>query len=203
MPVECFQQELHLPNELLSLIINELAPDTAYDDITRAALASCRLTSRVFCSLATPVLFSSIELSEGLNHDPSSHNDRIVAFEERATRLNQIVANHDIAASIQTLTLRCESLTNATLTSAILHHLSHIRNFTLECNWTLDFYSVTGDLASSIQTLCRSSTLTTLTLGNIIGFPIAVMTSYPNLRRLCLYRIEFCVNPFFSMFCIN
>ena len=57
---------LHLPNEILAVIINELAldnKDNAGNDNDNdrnkilAALASCRLASHVLCSLATPLFF--------------------------------------------------------------------------------------------------------------------------------------------------
>jgi hypothetical protein len=77
------QAEFHLPNELLSIIINKLAADTEDNDIAPAALASCRLASHVLCSLATPLLFSSIELIE---NSRACHRDREVAFRDRVTR---------------------------------------------------------------------------------------------------------------------
>ena len=53
-----------LPNKLLLAIINELMLETEDKSITLAALASCCLASHVLCSVATPVLFSSLELTE-------------------------------------------------------------------------------------------------------------------------------------------
>jgi hypothetical protein len=110
-----FQQQTlrQLPNELLSVIINELASDT--DIRTLAALASCRLASYVLCSLATPFLFSSIELGPEVNR----------SLKERVTKLNELLTIHDIAASVHTLTLRCEKadLVDGTLIPEILHRL--------------------------------------------------------------------------------
>jgi hypothetical protein len=67
-------EEIHFPNEILSIIINELASsDTEDNDET---LASCRLASYALCSLATPVLFSSIRLTD-FKHDAWSTDCRL------------------------------------------------------------------------------------------------------------------------------
>ena len=201
------QTEIQLPNELLSIIINELASDS--DIRTLAALASCRLASHALCSLVTPLFFSSIALTGSLG-PWSSLNHRVWTFEYRATELNQLLTRttHDIATSVHTLTLHCEEVNcksprSGTLISEILRRLPHIRNFTLICEDNfLEFSSITEEFSSAIQALCRSPNLTTLDLGNIRHFPIAILT--PNLRRLRLTCSTFCVNcHLFCIFCIS
>ena len=195
MRLHCVQAGTQLPNELLSIIINELASDS--DKRTLATLASCRLASHVLCSLATPFFFSSIELTGGLGPWLSRRQD----FENQATKLNQLLTQttYDIAASIRTLTLRCNGVTlknsiNATLTSEILRRLPHIRNFTLES----DFSSITKNFSSAIHALCRPN-LTTLDIFGMLQFPITFITACPNLRCLRVEAIEFCVNSIFSV----
>lgn len=194
-----------LPNELLLAIINELVPDTK-DKITQASLASFRLASRVFCSVATPFFFSSIELEANIG---DNHNADFV-FEERATGLNQLLAapqtTHDIGASVRTLTLRCkyiiafEKWSNGNLIATILHHLPHIQKFTLESTaHPLRFSLLAKDFSSAVQALCKSPNLATLELGNIKDFPISVIPACPNLRCLRLSDIDrFPVNSIFS-----
>jgi hypothetical protein len=192
------QTEIQLPNELLSIIIDELASDS--DIRTLAALASCRLASHALCSLVTPLFFSSIALTGSLD---SRH------YRDRVTKLNQLLTRttHDIATSVHTLTLRYDkghlmSPRNGTLISEILRRLPHIRNFTLKCTSYFDFSLVTEELSSAIQALCRSPKLTTLDLGHIRDFPITIIT--PNLRRLRLTCSTFCVNcHLFCIFCIS
>ena len=53
-----------LPNKLLLAIINKFMLETEDNSITLAALTSCHLTSHVLCSVATPVIFSSLELTK-------------------------------------------------------------------------------------------------------------------------------------------
>jgi hypothetical protein len=80
MHLNHFQKELHLPNEILAIIINELASDIEDNEIeTLAALACCRLVSHVLCSLATPLLFSSVRLTESLTWLQSYSN--LLVFE--------------------------------------------------------------------------------------------------------------------------
>ena len=192
--LHCGQAEFYLPNELLSIIINKLAADTEDNDIALAALASCRLASHVLCSLATPLFFSSIELIEGL--DP---HDGVVAFNDRVTKLNQLLAQttYDIAASVHTFTLRFGQV-NGTLISEILHRLPHVKHFTLEC----EEYPFTEDFSSAIEALCRSPYLTTLTFEGVENLPITLVTACHNLRCLRLLYIDFCVNSIFSVFSV-
>jgi hypothetical protein len=94
--------------------------------------------------------------------------DRVAAcclLENPATKLNEILTTHDIATSVQTLTLRCYKTdlchSNTTLISNILHPLPQMRNFTFEF-WD-DLYSVypsfslTGDFTSAISSLVQTS----------------------------------------------
>ena len=188
-------EDIHLPIEIFAIIIDHLG--------TLPALASCRLVSHAFCSLASPLFFSSLQLRECLPRW-ASRRDRIAAFRDRAEKLDQILtAGHGIADLVRTLTLCCHKVNlqnplNGILISGILHRLPRIRKFTLESEeWPLQFSSITGDF---IQAACRSPNITTLDLDNIRGFPITVITTCPNLRCLRLSRIEFRVNPFFLFF---
>ena len=192
--------EIQLPNELLEIIINELALDTE-DSITRTALASCRLASHVLHSVATPLLFSSIELTQK-NSDYVLITNEIAIFKERAIKLNQLLANRSIAASTHTLTLRCkntflEASTIGILIASIINRLPHIRNFIWDSDGTfLSFASITRNISSAIRTLCKSPNLTTLTLRGIQSFPISAITACPNLRCLRLSDTETDVNSF-------
>ena len=175
-----------------------------------AALASCRLTSHVLYSFATPLLFSSILLTESPQWY-RDYNKGVASFRKRALNLKQTLINNDIATSVQTMILRCHSTSlkdpiNGTLIAAILHRLPHIRKFTLR-GWEgadclgqiLEISSIGQDLASAIQALCRSPNLTTLNIYYIIDFPITLITQCPNLRHLLLSSIKFHVNPIFSV----
>ena len=93
------------PNEILEIIINELAldiKDIDNEDIDNdndkilAALASCRLASHVLCSLATPLFFSSISLTDDFGGSSEEYRS---LFVERATKLNDFLASRNIAAS--------------------------------------------------------------------------------------------------------
>jgi len=186
---------LHLPNEIPAIIINELALDNEDIDIDNdngkilAALASCRLASHVLCSLATPLLFSSILLTDASNNGSAGECS---LFVKRATKLNDILATRNIAASIHTLTLSCE---NRTLTdssigaiiSAILPRLPHIQKFSLGAEYT-SFCSLPMEFAAAIQGLCRSPNLTTFYLDGIQDFPFTTISTSPNLRCLRLWH---------------
>jgi hypothetical protein len=187
------QAEIQLPNELLEIIINELASDTE-DSTTRTALASCRLASHVLHSIATPLLFSSIELRQ--NPDYWLTEDEIATFEERATKLNQLLTNRNIAASIHTLTLGCkqyflETPTIDILIASIINRLPHIRNL----SWD-------GD-GLTIRTLCKFPNLTTLALQGIESLPISAITACPNLRCLRLWDTEIDVNFLFFFYILS
>ena len=176
--------DIQLPNELLSIIIDELASNLAYS--TREALASCRLASHVLCSLATAYFFPSLTLNKSCGY---------LGSPERARRLIQLLSNHDVAASVHTLTLWCgqEYLENSQtgLICEILNCLPHIRNFTFA--WV---EKVPVNVCSVIQA-CISPNLTMLDLSYIASFPITLITACPNLRCLRLKSVEFNVN--FSM----
>jgi hypothetical protein len=191
---------LHLPNEILAIILNEVASDDEYKNKTLEALASCRLVSHVLCSLATPLFFSSIRLT-----DSTADDELRSVFVKRATRLNEILTIQNIADSVHTLTLRChfptlQDSTSGTLISAILHRLSHIRSFSLEARYFFSYFSwFPEDFASAIRALCRSPSLTTLSLDRIQGFPFTAITECPNLRCLhlrCIINLD--VNLIFS-----
>jgi hypothetical protein len=189
---------LDLPNEILAIIINELASDDEDNDETLAALASCRLAFHVLCSFATPLFFSSIRLTNSTGHK----RDRRILVEQ-ATRLNEILTNYNIAVSVHTLTLcfdhqTLEDSTSVALMSDILHRLPHIRNFALETYRYTDFSSFPEDFASAIRALCRSPNLTTLCLDSIQDFPFTAIMGCPNLRCLRLgYVNDLGVNPIF------
>ena len=206
--------ELRLPTEILAIIINELALDSTGDnDRTLAALTSCRLASHVLYSLTTPLLFSSIELTDDVRLF-TSRKDRLVASNllwTRATKLRQILTTDDVAASVQNFTLRCHpenltSQTNGTLISTILHRLPHIQRFSLEALETnsergfLLFSLMTDGFSSAIQVMCRSPSLTTLYLDNIKGFPATAIAACPNLQCLHLWCVEPSVNFKFFVF---
>ena len=185
---------IHLPNELLAIIINEIASDYR----TLANLASCRLVSHIFRSLATPFFFSSIRLTD--NHSPSSYESRIIAIRKRAANLEQILTVHDIAVLVHTLTVRWPksdllSRRNGTVVSNLIHRLPYLRHFTLESvTLSVEFFLLSRDFSSAIQALCRSPHLRTLDLRYIYNFPLAAITSCPNLHQLCLTGVTFRVN---------
>ena len=121
--------ELHLPIDILATIINELASDTEDNDEvasdtedndevtedndkTLATLAACRLASHTLCSLATPLFFSSIQLTDSVESSLASNEERLKAdrlLSNRAKNLNQILSRDDIADSVKTLTLHCHT----------------------------------------------------------------------------------------------
>ena len=181
---------LYLPNEILAIVINQLASNNAE---TLAALASCRLASYTLCSLATPLFFSSITLTDYAG--PETDHSILV---KRVTRLNKILSVYNIAATVHTLTLRCHYKTfrnsiSGTHMSAILHRLPHIRNFTLKVDGKrrrLSFPSIPEDLGSAILALCRSPNLTALCLDNVEYFPFTAITACPNLRYLRLWHVD-------------
>ena len=175
----------YLPNEILAIILNEVALDDNDNDKTLAALASCRLASHVLCSLATPLFFSSIRLG-----DTTFKNDYSLVV-KRATKLNEILTDYNIAASVNTLTLCChphnlKDSTGGTLMSTILRRLPHIRNFSLEADYEIRFFFFPEEFASAIRALCRSPKLTTLYLNCIRDFPLTAIMGCPNLRSLRL-----------------
>jgi hypothetical protein len=177
---------LHLPNEILAIILHELASD---NDDTLAALASCRLASHVLCSLATHFLFSSIRLTDAFTTGNKGQDCSVLV--ERAMKLNKILTIYNIASSVHTLTLCCgqrtlENSISATLMSTILLRLPRIHTFALKSDSY--FSSIPEDFASAIQALCQSPNLTSLNLDSIKGFPFEIITS--NLRRLRLRRVD-------------
>ena len=198
---------LHFPNEIIAIIINELAFDIGNDndndnDKILAALASCRLASHVLCSFATPLLFQSILLTDV--HYGFSW--RCSLFVKRVTNLNDILATRNIAASIHTLTLNCtnqtlEDSSSGAIMSAILPRLPHIQKFSFRAIYSVSFRSLPMDFAAAIQGLCRSPNLTTLYLDGIQHFPFTTIMTSPNLRCLHLWQSGLAVNLiFFSSF---
>ena len=200
---------IDLPNEILSIIINELAPsDTENNHLE--TLAACRLASHTIYSLATPLFFSSIQLTES---GASCKNDRIAAFEKRAVELNHLLTNNDIAASVQSFMLSCDAVRledslSSGIIMEILHHLPHIQNFALEVSgneylWSpIQFFSIAEDLSLAIRALFNSPNLTRMDLCNIFDFPRTLITAFPNLEYLRLRNIEFetfDVNSVFSI----
>ena len=179
---------LPLPNEILEIIIRELASD----DEDNKSLASCRLASYVLCSLATPVFFSSIRLTDTTGDGVTEDSN---LFVKRATKLNEILTNYNIAASVHALTLCCHHRTLKDFTSgimsAILHRLPHIRSFSLEARLVFYFFSFPEDFASAIRALCRSPSLTTLSLDSIQDFPFTAITGCPNLQHLRLWQVRY------------
>ena len=187
----------HLPTEILAIIINELPSD---EERKLAALASCRLASHVLCSLATPLFFSSIHLNV---YGPIERVDVIAAFKKRADKLDKILNIHDIAALVQTFTLKCckENLKNETNDSRvfeILDRLPRLQKFRLDIQW--GFSSITGRVESAIQALCRSPNLTTLDLCSVRGFPMAAIIASPSLRCLRLRYTSLFVNLYFFLY---
>ena len=176
----------HLLNEILTIIIRETWKTTVTTK-PQAALACCRLASHLLCSLATAPFFHLYW--------------RILV--DRATKLNEILSIHNIAVSVRTLALHfynfptLRNYTCGTLMSAILHHLPHIQNFTLNVHAAGFYNSIPEDFASAIQALWRSPNLTTLYLENTEGFPFMEITACPNLRRLRLQDVRLWINSIF------
>ena len=183
---------LDIPNEILAIIINELALDTEDNNKT---LATCRLASHALCSLATPLFFSSIQLTDYAERDGVNYCSLLGG---RATRFNRILTNGNIATSVHTLTLCCdqkslEDSTNGTPMSAILHRLSNIRTFALKVNGGGYFSIIPEDFASAVQALCRSPNFTTLSLDNARSFPFTAITACPNLRLRHITEVNYFV----------
>ena len=197
---------LPLPNEIFAIIINELALDTVDNDNDNdkilAALASCRLASHVLCSLATPLFFSSILLTDAYNNGSTRKCSQV--FVKRATNLNNILATRNIAASIHSLsvTLYCdnrslEDSSSGAIMSAILPRLPHIQKFAFYAEYNRGYSSfrwLPMDFAAAIQALCRSPNLTTLYLECILHFPFTTISACPNLRCLHLWHLDLAVN---------
>ena len=189
MPIHCAQENIQLPNELLLAIITELGAE--YND---TALASCRLASHVLCSLATPLLFSSLKLSDAwvFCYDPAA------SFLDRGIKLIKLLSIHNIATLVHTFTLHCGQAivhnSNARLLfSEILYRLQHIRDLAFKFRWTtrnVPFSSFPSDISSAIEALCKSPNLTTLDLSNILYFPLRFIAACPNLR--CLRLTDVC-----------
>jgi hypothetical protein len=182
-----------LPNEILTIIIGEVA----LLDRNLATLASCRLVSHIFCSLATPFFFSTMQ---PILATPDGTYKKAV-FRNQATKMAQILTIRDIASSVQTLKLELpydrnqnvlKDSRNGTLIYRILSRLPHIRHFVFE-GW-LDFSAITRNCRSAIRALCRSPNLVSLDLHRIKRFPITFITACPNLRHLRLSHITFSVN---------
>ena len=205
---------LDLPNEILAIIINELALDKNKDKdkILLAALASCRLASHVLCSLATPLFFASILLTDAHNYGDSGRRHSLLV--KRATKLNDILATHNIAASIHSLSVLLtfdsrflEDSSSGAIMSAILPRLPNIQKFSLKADTWLytSFRLFPMDFAEAIQALCRSPNFTTLYLDGIPNFPFTTIRTCPNLRCLRLWRSPLAVNLiiFFRPFCDN
>ena len=209
-------QEPRLPTEILATIINQVASDTEDNDRTLATLAACRLASYTLCSLTTPLFFSSIHLTDSVG-PWAKRKKRLKGsklLSKRAKFLNDILRIDDIANSVKTLTLRCDTLNfasrpNAVLISKILHHrLPHIQMFALEADigWggvSLSCLDMPKPFVSAIQALCKSPHLTTLHIHNVYDFPITAIAACPNLQRLRLWHAVPHVNPFFSPYIHN
>ena len=208
----------YLPNEILSIIINKFAGPSDTEDNDLETLAACRLASYTLCSLATPLLFSSIQLAE----NRTTRNGIRSPVEEGAVKLNQLLTNKDIAASVRTLTLKLCSINFENSTSSmiteILHRLPHIQDFTLEAlqeycwegyqlcceSEQIPFYWIAEDsLALAIQDLVTSPKLTKLKLSNIYDIPLAIITACPNLQHLCLSNIDFSVKSHLFFFALS
>ena len=196
---------LHLPNEILAIIINELASctdedkDKDKDKILLAALASCRLASHVLCSLATPLCFASILLTDAYIYAKFDRRCRLLV--KRATKLNDILATRNIAASIHSLSvsLHCDNQflkdsSSGAIMSAILPRLPHIQKFSLKTQYSTSFRSLPINFAAAIEALCRSPNLTTLYLDGISAFPFTTIRICPNLGCLRLWRSFLAVN---------
>ena len=194
------QEQFHLPNEILEIIVNELANASDSD----RSLASCRLASHNFCLLVTPFFFSCLSLTESFSG--ASCKAKVAALKKRARKLNQILTKHDIAASVQTLKICChrESIQNSnigTLISKIIRRLAHVRHFILKAfneqcyQKCLEFSRITKNFSSAIETLCRSPHLITLDIDGISHFPITPIVACPNLRCLRLTSFGFNVIP--------
>jgi len=109
---------------------------------------------------------------------------------KRATKLNDILATHNIAASVHTLTLHgifdnwIDAKIN-TLIPAILPRLPNIQTFTWNAGGA-PHKGISIDFAAAIQVLCRSPNLTKLYLKHVTYFPFTTITACPNLRCLGL-----------------
>jgi hypothetical protein len=186
------------PNEILTIIIDEVA--LLDNDRNLATLASCRLVSHVFCSLATPFFFSTMQL---ILAAPDGTYQKAV-FRNQATKMAKILTIRDIADSVQTLKLKLpydrnqsvlKDSRNGTLIYGILSRLPHIRHFVLhQYEGRLDFSAITRNCRLAIRALCKSPNLVSLDLDGIRHFPITFITACPNLRHLRLSDITFSVN---------
>jgi hypothetical protein len=193
-----------LPNEILAIIIDEVA--SLHGGRT---LASCRLVSHVFCSLATPFFFSTMQPRLGVSDDDTYIYQKAV-FRNQATKMAKILTIRDIASSVQTLKLELpyaqdqkvlKDSRNGTLIYEILSRLPHIRRFVLhQYGKRLDFSAITENCRSAIRVLCISPNLVSLDLDGIRRFPITFITACPNLRHLRLSHITFSVNHSFECF---
>ena len=182
----------HLPNEILSVIINQLRPK----DGDLKTLTACRLASYTLCSLATPVCFSSMHLDTG----------NVTA--EAAVKWNQILSNNDIAGSVRTLIItgRIHELpdwTSGSIIVKILHRLPHIQNFTLRPLHDCYFNTISEDLGLAIRALFRSPNLKNVYLYHLSDFPLTLITTCPNLRKFSTGYVSFSVKYllFFSTSC--
>ena len=178
----------HLPNETLSVIINQLDGDLK-------TLEACRLASYTLCSLATPLRFSSMHFS--------TRN----VTSETAVKWNQILSNNDIAGSVRTLTIRSghkthefQDSTTGSIIAKILHRLPHIQNFTLRASNYCYFNTISEDLGLAIRALFRSPNLKNVDLSHLLDFPLTLITTCPNLRNLSTAGVSFSVThlPFFN-----
>jgi hypothetical protein len=130
----------------------------------------------------------------------------IANFQERADKLDQILNIHDIAALVQTFTLKCckeslENETNGSRVFEILHRLPRLQKFCLDSSGDFfEFSSITGRVASAIEALCRSPNLTTLDLCNVRHFPVAAIIACPSLRCLRLRDTSLFVTLHFFLY---
>ena len=142
LPVQLFSGQMldtnYVFNEILAIILNEVAPDDKDKDTALEALASCRLPSHVrgaaseqstlyFAHLRPLPFFSYIRLTDATANDEARVNYGL--FVKRAIRLNEIPTIQKISQT-QYRPWRCvchfqtlEDFTSGTLISAILHCL--------------------------------------------------------------------------------
>ena len=180
-----------LPNEILSVIINQLASK----DGDLKTLAACRLTSYRLCSFATPLCFSSIHFDIG---DVTA---------EKIVKWNQILDNDDIAGSLHTviITIRTHEFQDSTtgfIISKLLHRLPHIQHFTLHATHPFCFNTISEHLGLAIRALFRSPNLKNVDLSNLSDFPLTLITTCPNLQNLSTGYVSFSVK-YPSFFFVN
>ena len=164
----------HFPNEILAIIVNELASGMEDNESLAASLPAAL---HVLCSLATPLLFSSI-------------------------RLTDLTSDCRVIAPHRRLSIHLDTELPHPRSWKCYPHFFHPSSSSTDPKFCLlkSGIEIPEDLASAIQALCRSPSLTTLYLDNFTKFSFTAITACPNLRYLRLWGVmalqvsTFCTN---------